>query len=941
MAVQENARPGEIASFFVDKVENLPPRRCCRCNIFRCCCEQDETRGTITVRVKEIEPTNQEVEPGNWAKLPLTFEFQGSSTKPYNTAVFTAPRQPRRFMEVHSGGGWRLRFDVFDAEHSVIGFAEIDAEELVKDNKTSWRLLLSSPRASDYESPIYGKQGDNPRAPTFLKVSRKIHGDPDVPGPDLDYIAGCGERPRHEGRKRVMIMTRGTRGDIQPYIALARGLVQHENCEVTIVTELCWKKFVQENREDLPPGTIHFRPSGGNTTKQTGSATAIAALRLGQHLDTLQTIMLSKSEQNFFSSEGCCFFWAKEEQPDFIVFGFTVTHMAMIISEKLSIPLVGFFLQPDRQIKPRKVQKGEIVGALLGPVREKIAGVKANAIIAQVMQQIPDGAPALNELRTSRGLNPYPRHFQTEFLHYGELKAKKVPMLVPISPVACTREDEREWVTENGFELTDFIFLRKPQDKLPSRIKDFIDRNKAKKRKIVAIAFSSMPVGENQILGIAAQFCDGSVTSADGQQAFTDQVRDKGKEVHRPAVIAFLKGQGFDGAKVQHSHKGYCKRLDDHGHCIVPSHNDDGYCLRCHADRLNGDDILLEWQEGAPFHELFPLVDAVVTQGGLGTTSEAFVAGIPVIISGVLLMDQRAWADRVGEKGCGPKEGGIYASDLHRRAPQVICNALSESSMPKSWKENAKDLQKELVKRRCETHGADLGEDGVALNAKCVYDAGMRRRGFSDDQRAYEDPSGFCGYLLRCCRQCVCCIYCLHRCIRCCICSQVPACVVCFINMALCLGERLAAYVVAAIAGFLVSQAIVVLIPGVIALCTEKRAAMETLEITNCTCMAISLATTALLWRTWETWHKWVLLIFEVLAIATYVILHQTLNRFGALLFGLCFGAVIAWAVTAFAVSIWIRRAYRATYSLRTDGGDSEQGREPWLRSQTPSELGV
>lgn len=35
----------------------------------------------------------------------------------------------------------------------------------------------------------------------------------------------------------------------------------------------------------------------------------------------LQTLMFSRSEAEFFPSEGCCFYWAEKEKPDFIVFG--------------------------------------------------------------------------------------------------------------------------------------------------------------------------------------------------------------------------------------------------------------------------------------------------------------------------------------------------------------------------------------------------------------------------------------------------------------------------------------------------------------------------------------------------------------------------------------------------------------------------------------------
>ena len=53
------------------------------------------------------------------------------------------------------------------------------------------------------------------------------------------------------------------------------------------------------------------------------------------------------------AGQGCCYFWANEERPDFIVFGFTMCHVAMILSEGLRIPIVGFICQPDHKIEAR------------------------------------------------------------------------------------------------------------------------------------------------------------------------------------------------------------------------------------------------------------------------------------------------------------------------------------------------------------------------------------------------------------------------------------------------------------------------------------------------------------------------------------------------------------------------------------------------------------
>ncbi|CAJ1386302.1 unnamed protein product [Effrenium voratum] len=130
-----------------------------------------------------------------------------------------------------------------------------------------------------------------------------------------------------------MLITRGTRGDIQPFVALARGLILEQNCDVVFVTELPWKKFVKAATEDLPRGRLRFRPCGGDTSRRVSGDLARYVLSLGQQSVALQALVFSRSEVEFFPSEGCFFHWAWEERPTFIVFGFLLIHVAMIISE--------------------------------------------------------------------------------------------------------------------------------------------------------------------------------------------------------------------------------------------------------------------------------------------------------------------------------------------------------------------------------------------------------------------------------------------------------------------------------------------------------------------------------------------------------------------------------------------------------------------------------
>merc|ERR1711971_79509 len=141
------------------------------------------------------------------------------------------------------------------------------------------------------------------------------------------------------------------------------------------------------------------------------------------------------------------------------------------------------------------------------------------------------------------------------------------------------------------------------------------------------MTFSSMPVGWLSVVSVAAAICE-ECERPDGRR-------------EQPAVIAMVAGQDAT-AYVDPSTAAKIRDLEEEGRLLV-------------------------WDRPAPFGTLFQRVDALVIHGGLGVSSEALLAGLPVIVSGVLLMDQRFWAKRMKELGASPC-GGISISDLLSRS---------------------------------------------------------------------------------------------------------------------------------------------------------------------------------------------------------------------------------------------------------------------------------
>ncbi|OLQ08413.1 Sterol 3-beta-glucosyltransferase [Symbiodinium microadriaticum] len=187
-----------------------------------------------------------------------------------------------------------------------------------------------------------------------------------------------------------------------------------------------------------------------------------------------------------------------------------------------------------------------------------------------------------------------------------ELRHHNVPLIVPVSPVALG--EQVATLADKGMKLTDFIFLRQGSCQLDAEVSDFIARAKQDRRKVVAMTFSSMPVGERRMLEIASAICRRCHTPDEGR---------------KPVVIALVSGQPPEETNIPD-----IQRLEEKQRLLV---------LRRPVD----------------FGALFPKVDAAILHGGLGVTSEALLAGIPVVTSGILLMDQRYWAARIHELGSG------------------------------------------------------------------------------------------------------------------------------------------------------------------------------------------------------------------------------------------------------------------------------------------------
>eukprot|EP01126_Amoeba_proteus_P060900 TRINITY_DN8113_c0_g1_i7.p1 TRINITY_DN8113_c0_g1~~TRINITY_DN8113_c0_g1_i7.p1 ORF type:complete len:703 (-),score=134.12 TRINITY_DN8113_c0_g1_i7:172-2280(-) len=500
------------------------------------------------------------------------------------------------------------------------GSTEMTVLDFIK--KPEWLLVTGHPKN---ENPVCEPKGCYP-SQLRLRVSINREEVPtDWPSPKPTQYK-VEDFPKH-----LMIITRGTQGDVQPFMALARGLAEEKGWLITFVTEQHFKPFVMKNAA-VSQGYIRFRPIGGNTDRTIDKPISKWAMQTQSEM--MQATMLARSEVEFFPSEPYIYHWASTMKPDVILYGFTMASIALLLSESLNIPIIGFILQPTSIPSSEYTPVIPIKSSELCSFSDITTSETAQKVLRAVNENVAPGT-SLSAIRARRGLKTH-LHLQTAF-HI--IVKKNLPIIVPMVPYAFGGKP-KDWHEKAVF--TDFIFLRSGGvGELTPQFKTFISDAKEAGKKLVVMGFSSMPVPRAKILEIAVSIAEETES--------------------KPCVIALV------GRRPP-------------GEPQLPGELEDK------TEQLMREGQLLE-AAGAPFGKLFPEMDCIIVHGGLGTTAEAMRTGVPVMITGVLLMDQRFWGLRVFQLGIGPEP--VHIKTFHKECVKNIDKALSPNS---EWANVAKDL---------------------------------------------------------------------------------------------------------------------------------------------------------------------------------------------------------------------------------------------------------
>lgn len=454
----------------------------------------------------------------------------------------------------------------------------------------------------------------------------------------------------------VFLMSRGTRGDVQPFVALARGLCNELGWLVTICTESRWKEFVISKCNDITNGAVRFVCCGGDTQLQTESW--ISKEIMSAKAEALQAFMMALSESNFFASAPVCLghlkrLQASSQPVDLIINAFTLTGVALMCGEACGVPVAGFCLQPSAI--PSKDKHWAAVVAIDGgglPLIEKAeAALFTSHSSLRPCRACFEGLPwsglSLPKLRRQHNLPPS--------ITWRAAFKWRLPIVIPMRSDSFERPSD--W--PDSFTTTDFIFLRSAaavggsKNGLELPIARFIDEARTAGRKLMVMTFSSMPVAR--------------ATALD-------------------AAVKMLKGSKHDFALLY---------VGANQKAAVPT------SIMGAAEELVAAGKLLE-AERADFGVLFQHMDAFVVHGGLGTTVEALRMRKPVCVTGILLLDQRFWGQVCYDKGVGPMPVHIDAF----------------KGVAVEWADKALDPNSEYVQAAAALEFGDEAEDGVSANVR-------------------------------------------------------------------------------------------------------------------------------------------------------------------------------------------------------------------------------
>ena len=250
---------------------------------------------------------------------------------------------------------------------------------------------------------------------------------------------------------RIAIIALGSRGDVQPYIALGKGL-QSAGHAVRLITHENYERLVNSHG-------LEFWPVRGNVQEFAESPEMRALLEKGNFI-TLMNHAAKTAHETILA-------WAKDGLPavqgmNGIVAGLGAVFLGLALAEKLDIPLIQAYYVPF-------TPTGEFSGALLPPGISRLGGT-ANRLSHHLTRQVLWQQGRSADTAARRQILHLPT---APFFGPFKADAMKNPILYGFSPSVIAKP--ADW--QSNIHVTGYWFLEDETGWQPSpALEEFLQR---------------------------------------------------------------------------------------------------------------------------------------------------------------------------------------------------------------------------------------------------------------------------------------------------------------------------------------------------------------------------------------------------------------------------------------------------------------------------------
>ncbi|KAJ1033093.1 hypothetical protein NDA16_000371 [Ustilago loliicola] len=408
---------------------------------------------------------------------------------------------------------------------------------------------------------------------------------------------------------RIYCLTIGSRGDVQPYIALCKALKEYGHTPV-IVSHPEYRGWVEGHG-------IEYRGVGGDPA-------ALMKLSVEHRIFSPAFFRESIGKFRVWLDELLRECWEECQGADLLIES-PSTMAGIHVAEGLGIPYFRAFTMPWTKTSAYP-QAFSVPSIEMGPSYNSSSYV----LFDQIMWVATSGQ--INRWRKHMvGIGP---------TDWSKLDADSVPFIYNFSPAVVPMPND--W--GDRVKISGYWFLDNPDSNWspPKEMADFLERAKKDGKKIAYIGF-------------------GSITIENAEEVSANIM----KAVHQADVRAIVaKGwSGRGGSKPKKKKKQpHPQQNPQLQHSTSHNDSEDTATEEEHEPEIEIlDDVFVV--DSVPHDWLFPQIDIAMHHGGAGTTGASLRAGLVTLIK-PFFGDQFFWANRVQKLGAGARVNGLSVSDL-------------------------------------------------------------------------------------------------------------------------------------------------------------------------------------------------------------------------------------------------------------------------------------